>query len=94
MNVGHVEILVEEPSMEAALRLLCHACSNRFPLRFTHFNARMSCCSISLIASVAMRIGSQKLEAARAVMQYMDPVRNTSRSFQVFRDVLLEMVDA
>jgi hypothetical protein len=35
--------------------------------------------------------GLKKIEAARAIAQSMDPDRNTSKSFQVFRDVLREM---
>lgn len=37
------------------------------------------------------RGGLRKVEAARSVAGHMDPGRNSSRSFQVFRDVLLEM---
>lgn len=36
--------------------------------------------------------GLRKTEAARHVGRRVDPARNTSRSFQVFRDVLLEAV--
>jgi hypothetical protein len=35
--------------------------------------------------------GYAKVEAARAISPYMDPNRNRSRSFQVFRDGLLAM---
>ena len=35
--------------------------------------------------------GLRKIEAARAVAGHMDPVRNTSRSFRAFRDVLPEL---
>jgi hypothetical protein len=34
--------------------------------------------------------GLRKIEAAEAIAPHMDPARNTSRSFQVFRDALLE----
>jgi hypothetical protein len=34
--------------------------------------------------------GLNKRQAAKNIAQHMDPVRNTSRSFQVFRDALLE----
>lgn len=34
--------------------------------------------------------GLSKVEAATAIVPHMDPTRNTSRSFQVFRDALLE----
>lgn len=35
--------------------------------------------------------GYLKIEAARAISPYMDPARNRSRSFQVFRDGLLAL---
>ena len=35
--------------------------------------------------------GLRKVEAARAVTVHMDPSRNASPSFRIFRDVLLEM---
>jgi len=35
--------------------------------------------------------GLPKIETARRTSGYMSPVRNTSRSFQVFRDVLLQI---
>lgn len=38
------------------------------------------------------RSGLPKIELARAVGPLMDPARNKSKSFQVFRDALLEMV--
>jgi hypothetical protein len=37
------------------------------------------------------RGGLRKIEAARAVARHMNPSRNTSRSFQIFRDALAEM---
>jgi hypothetical protein len=36
--------------------------------------------------------GIPKIETARKISQYMNPDRNTSKSFQVFRDTLREMV--
>jgi len=36
--------------------------------------------------------GLAKIEAAKAISSYMDPERNRSKSFQVFRDGLQEMV--
>jgi len=33
-----------------------------------------------------------QIEAARAISLHLDPVRNKSRSFAVFRDAVLEMV--
>ena len=38
--------------------------------------------------------GVRKSELARTIAAHMDPSRNTSRSFQVFRDVLREMATA
>lgn len=38
------------------------------------------------------RGGLRKIEAARTIAPYMDPDRNTFRSFQVLRNVLREMV--
>jgi hypothetical protein len=38
--------------------------------------------------------GLQKIEAARTIAPHMDPSRNTSRSFQVFRDALHEAAHA
>jgi len=38
--------------------------------------------------------GLRKIEAARAIAEHLEPDRNTSRSFQVFRDVLYEMASA
>lgn len=38
------------------------------------------------------RGGLPKKEAARKISTYMDPTRNTSKSFQVFRDSLYEMI--
>jgi hypothetical protein len=38
------------------------------------------------------RGGLPKKEAALRISQYMDPTRNTSKSFQVFRDALQELV--
>lgn len=38
--------------------------------------------------------GLRKVEAARAITPHMDPARNRSRSFQVLRDVVLEMVNS
>jgi hypothetical protein len=35
--------------------------------------------------------GLRKIEAARAIAPHMDPARNTSRSFHVLRNALLEM---
>ena len=35
--------------------------------------------------------GLRKVEAARSIAPYLDPARNTSRSFQVFRDALLDL---
>ena len=37
--------------------------------------------------------GLRKIEAARSIAQYLDPASNTSRSFQVLRDALLEFVN-
>lgn len=36
--------------------------------------------------------GLRKIEAARSIAQHMDPERNRSKSFQVFRDAVLEAV--
>ena len=36
--------------------------------------------------------GLRKIEAARAIAPYMDPTRNSSHSFQVFREALAELV--
>jgi len=36
--------------------------------------------------------GLPKIEVARRVSQHMDPGRNRSKSFQVFRDALLELI--
>jgi hypothetical protein len=38
--------------------------------------------------------GLRKIEAAQAIAPHMDPARNSSRSFQVFRDALLEVAAA
>lgn len=38
--------------------------------------------------------GLRKIEAARAVSAHMNPAANTSRSFQVFRDVIKELAAA
>lgn len=38
--------------------------------------------------------GLSKIRAARAVAQRLDPAANTSRSFQVFRDAILELAAA
>jgi hypothetical protein len=38
--------------------------------------------------------GLRKIEAARAIAPHMDPTRNTSRSFQIFREALLEITPA
>ena len=38
--------------------------------------------------------GLSKQQAAQAIAPHMDPARNTSRSFQVFRDALLEAAAA
>jgi hypothetical protein len=38
------------------------------------------------------KTGLRKIEAAGAIAQHLDPERNTSHSFRVFRDVLREMV--
>jgi len=35
--------------------------------------------------------GLRKIEAARSIAPHIDPARNSSRSFQVFRDALLEL---
>lgn len=40
------------------------------------------------------RGGLRKIEAARAVARHMDPDRNRSRSFQVFRDTMRELAAA
>lgn len=37
------------------------------------------------------RGGLPKKEAARRISEYMDPTRNTSKSFQVFRDAIQEL---
>jgi hypothetical protein len=36
--------------------------------------------------------GLRKIEAAKTISAFMEPERNNSKSFQVFRDGLLEMV--
>ena len=36
--------------------------------------------------------GLRKIEAAKTISAYMEPERNNSKSFQVFRDGLQEMV--
>ncbi len=38
------------------------------------------------------RGGLAKIDAARRIAAEMDPSRNQSRSFQIFRDTLVEMV--
>lgn len=38
--------------------------------------------------------GFRKVEAARAIAPHMDPFRNTSHSFQVFRDAIVELAGA
>lgn len=38
--------------------------------------------------------GLRKIEAARSIAPHIDPARNRSRSFQVFRDSLLELASA
>ena len=38
--------------------------------------------------------GLQKIKVARAVSEHMDPKRNCSHSFQIFRDALSEMLSA
>ena len=35
------------------------------------------------------KTGLRKIEAARSIAAHMDPTRNTSQSFQVFRSALL-----
>lgn len=37
------------------------------------------------------KTGLRKIEAARAIAPHLKPARNTSRSFQVFRDAVLEL---
>ncbi len=37
--------------------------------------------------------GLAKIEAAKAISAHMDPARNRSKSFQVFRDGLIEMAN-
>ncbi len=37
--------------------------------------------------------GMPKIEVARKISEHMEPKRNQSRSFQVFRDALTEMKD-
>jgi hypothetical protein len=37
------------------------------------------------------RAGLRKLEAARTIVPHLDPARNTSRSFQVLREAVLEL---
>jgi hypothetical protein len=37
------------------------------------------------------RGGLRKVEAARTIAPHIDPARNTSRSFQVLRDALVEL---
>jgi len=44
-----------------------------------------------LIRAGYFKTGLRKIEAARSIAQHMDPAINRSRSFQVFRDVLVEM---
>jgi hypothetical protein len=36
------------------------------------------------------RTGLPKIEVAQHIAPHMDPARNTSRSFQVFRDALVQ----
>jgi hypothetical protein len=38
--------------------------------------------------------GLSKLQLAEKIAPHMDPARNTSRSFQVFRDALLQAAAA
>ncbi len=37
------------------------------------------------------KTGLRKIEAARAIAPHVDPMRNSSHSFQVFRDAMLEL---
>lgn len=37
------------------------------------------------------KTGLRKIEAARSISQYLDPDKNRSRSFQVFRDTMKEI---
>lgn len=39
------------------------------------------------------KTGLRKIEAARAVAEHIDPFRNTSSSFQAWRDAILALVD-
>lgn len=44
-----------------------------------------------LQASGYFKTGLRKLEAARAIAEFMDPRQNTSRSFKALRDALVQM---
>jgi hypothetical protein len=45
-----------------------------------------------LNASGYYRGGMPKIEVARRITEYMDPNRNTSKSFRVFRDALIDLI--
>lgn len=44
-----------------------------------------------LRAAGYFRTGLRKIEAARAIAEHMDPARNSSRSFQVLRELMVEI---
>jgi hypothetical protein len=71
----YLEVLTEEPSVEAFLRTLLTSLLPEGPTFSIHGY---------------FRGGLGKVEAARAIAVYIDPSRNRSTSFARFRDAVIE----
>ncbi len=95
----HLEILVEEQSMEETLKILLPrllppdtlSTSRKFRDPDSIPGGTWETLERILKRQGYFKGGYLKVEGARTIAAQMDPDRNRSRSFQVFRDGLLAM---
>lgn len=81
----HLEFLVEEPSMERFLRV---ALPRMIPDHFGDWEAFERVMKKHGYFTTGLR----KVEAAESIAAHINPDRNKSRSFSVFRRVLVEAI--
>lgn len=91
--VEHIEFIVEEPSMEAALRTIVPKILND-----VSFDVYAHQCKDERLKRLPDRLRGyaawlRKIELARRVASEMVPARNISMSFRAFRTALTDLPD-
>ena len=90
----HLEILVEEPSVEMALHnLLPKLVTEEHTYRIITFQGKRDLLGkLELELKGYYKSGFRKTEVAHNISLHMEPLRNRSKSFQIFWGAISEVI--